>query len=85
MPLPRVLFIEDAVFVTDTGPLYGREAIEQRYAEWFKMWHHSNHLGKRDPSSTHIVGTTDNIALNGEWSETNQAQGGAPFQLKGYW
>ena len=79
------LFMEDAVFVTDTGPLYGRQAIEQRYAEWFKAFHHSNHVGKRDPNTTRMIGTADNIALSGEWSETIQGQSGEPFQLKGYW
>jgi uncharacterized protein (TIGR02246 family) len=27
------LYTEDAVFVTDTGPLYGRQAIEKQFAE----------------------------------------------------
>ena len=79
------LFTEDAVFLTDTGPLYGPQAVEKQYAEWFKGWHHSNHISKRDPNTTHIIGTADNIALSAEWSETNQAQGEQPFQLKGYW
>ena len=79
------LFTEDAVFLTDTGPLYGPQAVEKQYAEWFKGWHHSNHISKRDPNTTHIIGTADNIALSAEWSETDQAQGEQPFQLKGYW
>lgn len=78
------LFTEDAVFVTDTGPLYGRQAIEKQYAEWFKG-HPSNHIGKPDPNSPRFIGTADNIALNGEWSLTYQAQNGKPFQFKGYW
>jgi hypothetical protein len=28
------------------------------------------------------VSIADNIALNGEWSETNQGQSGEPFPLK---
>jgi uncharacterized protein (TIGR02246 family) len=79
------LFTEDAVFVTDTGLLHGRQAIEKQYAEWFKGWHHSDHIGKRDPNSTRFLGSTDYAMLGGEWSETNQAQGEKPFQLKGYW
>ena len=74
-----------AVFVTDTGPLYGRQAIEKRNAEWFKAWHHSNHISKKDPNSPRIIGTADNIASNREWSETLQGQTGGPFKLKGYW
>ena len=30
------LFTEDAIWVADTGPLYGRQAIEKQVAEWFK-------------------------------------------------
>jgi len=30
------LFTEDAVLVTDTGPIYGREAIEKYQADVFK-------------------------------------------------
>ena len=71
--------------MTDEGPLYGRQAIEQRIAEWFKAWHRSNRITKIDPNSLRIIGTADNIAFNGEWSETEQPQNGKPFQLKGYW
>ena len=77
-------FTEDAIFVTHTGPLYGRQAIKNQFAELYKRWHHSNHTTKIDPNSLRIVGTADNIAYNGEWSETNQAENGKPFQLKGY-
>jgi uncharacterized protein (TIGR02246 family) len=79
------LYTEDGVYVADTGPLYGRLAIEKWYADVFKAWHHSNFIGKKDPHSPRILGTADNIALNGEWSETLQGQSGEPFQLKGYW
>jgi uncharacterized protein (TIGR02246 family) len=77
-------FTDDAVFVTSGGPLCGREAIEKQYGEWFKQWHHSNHLEKKDSDSLRIVGTADNIAVNGEWSETDQ-QGEASVELNGYW
>jgi len=36
-------------------------------------------------SSPRIVGTAENIALNGEWSQTLQGQSGGPIQRKGYW
>ena len=79
------LFTEDAVFVTDKGPVYGRQAIEKWFANDFQEWHHSNHIGKRDPDSPRIIGTADNIASNGEWSLTIQGKTGYPIQLKGHW
>jgi uncharacterized protein (TIGR02246 family) len=78
------LFTEDAIFVTLTGPLYGRQAIEKQYAEWLKGGHQSNHTSKHIPNSVRIVGTADTIAASGEWSETDQAENGKPFELKGY-
>jgi ketosteroid isomerase-like protein len=79
------LFTEDAIYLTDMGPIYGRQAVEKQFAEWFKGSHHSNHMSKHDPNSFRIVGTADKIAANGEWSETDQPPNGKPFQLKGYW
>jgi uncharacterized protein (TIGR02246 family) len=78
------LFTEDAIFVTEAGPLYGREAIEKQYAEWFKGASCSNHMIKID-NSRPIVGTADKISSNGEWSQTAQPPNGKPFQLQGYW
>jgi uncharacterized protein (TIGR02246 family) len=78
-------FTEDAVFVTSTGPLHGREAIEKWYADLFKKWHPKNLISKLDPNSLRIIGTPDNIAFNGEWSDTLQGQNGEAIQAKGYW
>jgi ketosteroid isomerase-like protein len=80
------LFTEDAVMVTDTGPLYGREAIEKYQADNFQEGHHSDHIGKRDQYSPHIIGTAGNEEWEtGEWSCTLQRQTGGPIQAKGYW
>ena len=80
------LYNEDAIEVTDEGPIYGREDIEKHYADVFKEWHHSNHSGKRDPGSPHIIGTAGNeIWATGSWSGTMQHQNGEPIQIKGYW
>jgi uncharacterized protein (TIGR02246 family) len=79
------LYTEDAVFVSDRGPIYGRQAIEKWYADAFQGWHPKNHITKKDPNSPRFIGTADNVASNGEWSETGQGPTGEPIQIKGYW
>jgi uncharacterized protein (TIGR02246 family) len=37
------VYTEDAVFMPDTGPLYGRQAIEKFLADLFKSWQPKNH------------------------------------------
>ena len=78
------LFTEDAVFVTDTGTVYGRQAIEKWFADDFQEWRHSNKLTKGDQNPPRIIGTADNIASSGEWSVTIQGKTGDPIQLKGH-
>ena len=79
-------FTEDAVLVTDRGPVYGREAIEKSYADMFQQWRVSNHIGKPDQYSPHVIGTAGNEAWsNGEWSLTLQGQTGDSIPLKGNW
>ncbi|MGB9275312.1 MAG: nuclear transport factor 2 family protein [Terrimicrobiaceae bacterium] len=51
------LFTEDAVFVTNTGPVYGRQAIEKWFRDDFQEWRHSNKLHKDDQNSPRIMGT----------------------------
>ena len=45
------LYTEDAVLVTDAGPIYGREAIEKHYANLFQKIHFINHISQADQSS----------------------------------
>ena len=61
------VFTEDAVLVTPQGPIYGREAIENHYADVFQQFRLSNAniLAERD--SPHNIGTTGNETWeNGE-------------------
>jgi ketosteroid isomerase-like protein len=78
-------FTEDAANVTNKGPIYGREAIEKRYADLFTQIHVSEHINKTD-RPPHAIGTAGNeVWRNGEWSFTLQGKSGGPIQLKGYW
>jgi ketosteroid isomerase-like protein len=80
------LYTEDALLLTNTGPIHGREGIEKHFAEVFQKMHYSKHLDARDQSSPHIIGTTGNEAWsNGQWSLTSQVKGGDPVERTGYW
>jgi ketosteroid isomerase-like protein len=80
------LYTQDAVWVTPQGPLFGREAIQERFAGMFQQGHYSNHLNKDDQGSPHMIGTAGNeVWSTGEWSFTLQGKSGGPIQLKGYW
>jgi uncharacterized protein (TIGR02246 family) len=77
------LYAEDAVLATDSGPIYGREAIEKFYVDLFKQVHFSNQVAK--PYSPHIIGTTGNdMWWNGEWSNTIKGDNWGPIDQKGY-
>jgi uncharacterized protein (TIGR02246 family) len=54
------LYTDDAVLVNDTGPIYGREAIEKCWADVFKQFHFGNHIDQRDQYSPHMIGTAGN-------------------------
>jgi ketosteroid isomerase-like protein len=80
------LYTDDAVIVTDHGPIYGREALEKHFADLFKAIHISNHIGKADQYSPHIIGTAGNeMWANGEWRATLQGHDSGPIDVKGYW
>jgi ketosteroid isomerase-like protein len=80
------LYTEDAVFVTDTGPLYGRQVVEKFYADVLQQWHMKNYISTYNQDSPYIIGTASNERwANGAWSYTAQPESGDPFQLKGYW
>ena len=78
------LYTDDAIFVTDTGPLYGREAIEKFYADDFKGWQPKNHTSTTDPHSGRMLGP-DTLTRAGVWSETGKGKNGEDVPIKGYW
>jgi ketosteroid isomerase-like protein len=79
-------FTKDAVLVNETGPVYGREAIEKYYTDVFQQVHFSNHTAKTDQYSPYIIGPAGNeMWAAGEWSTTLQGQNFGPVEAKGYW
>ena len=79
------LFTEDAVLVTDAGPVYGREAIKKYYTDLFQNVHFSNNVTTYDPNSPHPIGTDGKeMWENGAWSMTWQVKGSDPVHGKGY-
>jgi ketosteroid isomerase-like protein len=80
------LYMEDAVEVTDRGPVNGRQAIEKFHADDLQKVHVSNHLITVDDDSPHIIGAGGNeMWATGGWSETIQGKNFGPIQIKGYW
>jgi ketosteroid isomerase-like protein len=80
------LYTEDAVLVTDAGPIYGRDAIERHYANLFQKIHFISHVSQADQNSPHIISTTgDEVWSSGKWSQTIKGQNFGPIQIKGYW
>jgi ketosteroid isomerase-like protein len=80
------LFTDDAVFVTDQGPIFGRQAIERWYTDLFQTIHFSNHSGTVDQNSPHSIATSDTeMWATGGWSVTVKGQSFGPVQAKGYY
>jgi len=80
------LFTEDAIFVTDTGPVKGRQAIEKYWLDQFNQFHHGNEIVTVDADSPHIIGTAGNkMWATGGWSMTIQGKDWGPKDIKGYW
>ena len=76
------LFTEDAVLVTPDGMVFGRHAIEKRYAVTFQRWPITDFLSRRDRLGLNAI---DNAVWSvGEWWGTLQSQTGPVFAW-GYW
>jgi uncharacterized protein (TIGR02246 family) len=79
-------FTQDGVYVTDRGPINGREAIEKWYADLFQNVQFSNHVITVDPDSPHAIGTAGNqMWATGEWSTDIKGKDFGPVPIKGYW
>jgi uncharacterized protein (TIGR02246 family) len=79
-------FTQDAVLVTERGPVNGREAIEKWYADLLKYMKFSDEVITIDQDSPHVIGTAGNeIWATGGWSGTIRGENFGPIQVKGYW
>jgi len=79
------LFTDDAMEVTDTGPLYGRDALQKNWVELFKHIRISNSLSTVDQDSPHIIGTAGNdLWMTGNYSQTIKGENFGPVEHKGY-
>ena len=79
-------FAEDGVLVNDTGPVYGKEAIEKYYIGVFQDVIFSNYIITVDQNSPRIIGKAGDEAWSiGEWSSTVRGQDFGPVEQKGYW
>jgi uncharacterized protein (TIGR02246 family) len=79
-------FTQDAVYVTDRGPINGREAIEKWYADLFQKVQFSNHVITVDQDSPRIMGTDGKqMWATGAWSTTIKGENFGPTEIKGYW
>jgi uncharacterized protein (TIGR02246 family) len=81
------IFTEDGVCVTPQGPIYGRKAIEEHYADVFAQFRLSNAVPKADKNSPYRFGADGNeVWETGEWSSDFQDSDGGPIrQNRGYY
>jgi ketosteroid isomerase-like protein len=76
----------DAVIVTESGPIIGRQAVQKWTAELYQRWHPKNHIDRVDGNAPHLIGTAGNeLWATGEFSETGQGKNGEPIPIKGHW
>ena len=79
-------YADDAVTVTNNGPVYGQQDIEKYYEGLFQNVHISNYLAKADPVGEYAkewltmrCGPTENGV------RLFQVKGADPVELTGYW
>jgi uncharacterized protein (TIGR02246 family) len=79
-------FTQDAVYLTDRGPVNGRQAIEKYWVDLLKKWKFSDEVVTIDQDSPHVIGTAGNeIWATGGWSSTIKGENFGPRQITGYW
>ena len=79
------LYTWDAIIVTPQGPVYGRDAIQNWFADKVEQLHPKNHIDKVDPDSFRWIGKAgDAFCINGELSETIQDPNGGLTEVKCY-
>ena len=79
------VFTSDAVFVTPTGPIIGRQAIQKYYTDLWQWWRPIAFGGKLDGNVFYMIGTAGNEArATGEWLETGKGKNGKLITIKGY-
>jgi uncharacterized protein (TIGR02246 family) len=78
------LFSDNAVMVTNTGPLNGRKAIEEYYANAFKTTQFSNTTSTVDSDSPRSISATA-MWVTGSWSTTAKGANWGPVDIKGFW
>ena len=79
-------FTQDAIYVTDRGPVNGQEAIEKWYAGLFKKVQFTYYAFTIDQDSPHVIGTAGNeIWATGRWSSTIKGENFGPRQITGCW
>ena len=84
-PLPR-FYTRDGVFVSEKGPIVGRQAIQKWNADLLRRLHPKNRAGKADGNALHVIGKAGNeFWATGEFTETFQGKTGEPIPIKGHW
>ena len=71
------LFTEDAVLVSDRGPIHGRKAIENWYSGVFQVWHPRNQIGSQMEMIRMLPVSRRDAWESGKWSKAAKATGSA--------